>query len=120
MTNLAVTSQIPLNTDGMEYGLITRKDHRNMNLFAIGTALLLLAGWVWQAAAFPDKIPQQIIQFAPPDPAIASAPVLADAQVGRATYDSGTETLTIEADVINKSQNPINLTQRSEERRGGK
>ena len=43
VTNLAVTSQIPLNTDGMDYGLITKKDHRNMNWFALGTALLLLA-----------------------------------------------------------------------------
>ncbi len=72
VTNLAVTSQIPLNTDGMEYGLITKRDHRNMNWFAIGTALLLVVGWLYQAAAFPTKMPQQVIQFAPPQPAIAS------------------------------------------------
>jgi methane/ammonia monooxygenase subunit B len=111
VTNLAVTSQIPLNTDGMEYGLITKKDHRNMNLFLLGTILLLAVGWVWQAAAFPVKIPQQVIQFAPPEPAIASAPVLAEAAVGRATYDSGTGTMTIETDVTNRSDQPINLTQ---------
>jgi methane/ammonia monooxygenase subunit B len=111
VTNLAVTSQIPLNTDGMEYGLITKKDHRNMNLFLIGTILLLAVGWVYQSAAFPDKLPQQIIQFAPPEPAIASAPVLAEAAVGQATYDPGTETMTIEADVTNRSDTPINLTQ---------
>jgi methane/ammonia monooxygenase subunit B len=111
VTNLAVTSQIPLNTDGMQYGLITKKDHRNMNLFVLGTALLLLLGWVWQAAAFPDKMPQQIIQFAPPEPAIAAAPALAEAAVGRATYDPGTQTLTIETDVTNLSQTPVTLTQ---------
>jgi methane/ammonia monooxygenase subunit B len=111
VTNLAVTSQIPLNTDGMEYGLITKKDHRNMNLFALGTALLLLLGWVWQAAAFPDKMPQQIIQFAPPEPAIASTPVLAEAGVGTARYDPGTDTMTIQADVTNRSDTPINLSQ---------
>jgi methane/ammonia monooxygenase subunit B len=111
VTNLAVTSQIPLNTDGMDYGLITKKDHRNMNLFALGTALLLLAGWVYQAAAFPDKMPQQIFQFAPPDPAVASTPVFADAAVGTARYDPGTETLTVEADVTNTGQAPMNLTQ---------
>jgi methane/ammonia monooxygenase subunit B len=111
VTNLAVTSQIPLNTDGMEYGLITKKDHRNMNLFLIGTILLLAVGWVYQSAAFPDKLPQQIIQFAPPEPAIASAPVLAEAAVGQATYDPGTETMTIEADVTNRSDTPINLSQ---------
>ena len=57
VTNLALTSQIPLNTDGMDYGLITKKDHRNMNCFALWTALLLLAGWVYQVAAFPYKMP---------------------------------------------------------------
>jgi methane/ammonia monooxygenase subunit B len=111
VTNLAVTSQIPLNTDGMEYGLVTKKDHRNMNLFALGTALLLLAGWVYQAAAFPTKMPQQIFQFAPPDPAIASAPVFAKVRLGEATYDSATKTLTIDAQVTNTGQTPMNLTQ---------
>ena len=111
VTNLAVTSQIPLNTDGMEYGLITKKDHRNMNLFVIGTVLLLAVGWIWQSAAFPDKMPQQIIQFAPPEPAIASAPALAESAVGSATYDSASDTMTIETDITNLSQEPINLTQ---------
>jgi methane/ammonia monooxygenase subunit B len=111
VTNLAVTSQIPLNTDGMEYGLITKKDHRNMNLFVIGTVLLLAVGWIWQSAAFPDKMPQQIIQFAPPEPAIASAPALAESAVGSATYDSASDTMTIETDITNVSQEPINLTQ---------
>jgi methane/ammonia monooxygenase subunit B len=110
VTNLAVTSQIPLNTDGMEYGLITKKDHRNMNLFAIGTALLLLAGWIYQAAAFPTKMPQQIFQFAPPEPAIAAAPVFSEVGLGIARYDAGTQTLTVEADVTNTGQTPINLT----------
>ena len=111
VTNLAVTSQIPLNTDGMEYGLITKKDHRNMNLFVIGTVLLLAVGWIWQSAAFPDKMPQQIIQFAPPEPAIASAPALAESAVGSATYDSASDTMTIETDITNLSQEPVNLTQ---------
>jgi methane/ammonia monooxygenase subunit B len=111
VTNLAVTSQIPLNTDGMDYGLITKKDHRNMNLFALGTALLLLAGWVYQAAAFPTKMPQQIFQFAPPDPAIASAPVFAEVALGEAAYDSGTQTLTIQTEVTNTGDTPMNLTQ---------
>ena len=111
VTNLAVTSQIPLNTDGMEYGLITKKDHRNMNWFALGTALLLVAGWVYQAAAFPTKMPQQIFQFAPPDPAIAKAPVFAEAAVGTADYDSGTQTLTIEVPVTNTGETPMDLAQ---------
>ncbi|HWI00168.1 MAG TPA: methane monooxygenase/ammonia monooxygenase subunit B [Propionibacteriaceae bacterium] len=111
VTNLAVTSQIPLNTDGMDYGLITKKDHRNMNWFALGTALLLLAGWIYQAAAFPDKMPQQIFQFAPPDPAIASAPVFAQVALGEAEYDSASQTLTVTTQVTNTGDTPMNLTQ---------
>jgi methane/ammonia monooxygenase subunit B len=111
VTNLAVTSQIPLNTDGMDYGLITKKDHRNMNWFALGTALLLLAGWIYQSAAFPDKMPQQIFQFAPPDPAIASAPVFAEVALGSAEYDSASQTLTVRTQVTNTGDTPMNLTQ---------
>jgi hypothetical protein len=82
-----------------------------MNWFALGTALLLVAGWVYQAAAFPTKMPQQIFQFAPPDPAIAKAPVFAEAAVGTADYDSGTQTLTIEVPVTNTGQTPMDLAQ---------
>jgi methane/ammonia monooxygenase subunit B len=111
VTNLAVTSQIPLNTDGMDYGLITKKDHRNMNWFALGTALLLVAGWIYQTAAFPDKMPQQIFQFAPPDPAIASAPVFAQVALGEAEYDKASQTLTVTTQVTNTGDTPMNLTQ---------
>jgi methane/ammonia monooxygenase subunit B len=111
VTNLAVTSQIPLNTDGMQYGLITKKDHRNMNWFLLGTILLLVAGWIYQAAAFPTKMPQQIFQFAPPDPAIASAPVFATVGLGQAAYDADTQTMTIEVPVTNTGQTPMDLAQ---------
>ena len=111
VTNLAVTSQIPLNTDGMDYGLITKKDHRNMNWFAIGTALLLVAGWIYQAQAFPTKIPQQIFQFAPPEAAIAKAPVFAEVGLGSAEYDSASQTMTIQVPVTNTGQTPMDLEQ---------
>jgi methane/ammonia monooxygenase subunit B len=109
VTNLAVTSQIPLNTDGMEYGLITKRDHRNMNWFAIGTALLLVVGWLYQAAAFPTKMPQQVIQFAPPQPAIASAPQFAKASNATATYDRGSKTFTMNVDVTNSGKTAMTL-----------
>jgi methane/ammonia monooxygenase subunit B len=111
VTNLAVTSQIPLNTDGMDYGLITKKDHRNMNWFAIGTALLLLVGWIWQAAAFPTKMPQQIFQFAPPTPAVAANSDIGVAGLGEARYDSGSKTLTMDVDVTNNGTTPMQLQQ---------
>jgi methane/ammonia monooxygenase subunit B len=110
VTNLAVTSQIPLNTDGMEYGLITKKDHRNMNWFAIGTALLLVAGWIYQAGAFPTKMPQQIFQFAPPQPA-ADQPEVVRVLGKEARYDPATKTLTMAAEVSNTGQTPMDLKQ---------
>jgi methane/ammonia monooxygenase subunit B len=109
VTNLAVTSQIPLNTDGMDYGLITKKDHRNMNWFALGTALLLVVGWIYQANQFPVKMPQQVVQFAPPDPAIASAPVFAKVSEAQATYDKASKTLTMTVGVQNTGQKAIDL-----------
>jgi methane/ammonia monooxygenase subunit B len=111
VTNLAVTSQIPLNTDGMDYGLITKKDHRNMNWFAIGTALLLVVGWIWQANAFPTKMPQQIFQFAPPTPAVAANTELATAGLASARYDAGSKTLTMDVDITNNGTTPMDLRQ---------
>jgi methane/ammonia monooxygenase subunit B len=111
VTNLAVTSQIPLNTDGMEYGLITKKDHRNMNLFALGTALLLLVGWLYQANAFPTKMPQQVIQFAPPEPAIAKEAVFAEASGAGARYDPASKTMTMDVSVTNSGTAPMELKQ---------
>ena len=64
-----------------------------------------------ESAAFPDKMPQQISQFAPPEPAIASAPALAESAVGSATYDAASQTLTVQTDITNLSQEPVNLTQ---------
>jgi methane/ammonia monooxygenase subunit B len=95
----------------MDYGLITKKDHRNMNWFAIGTALLLLVGWIWQAAAFPTKMPQQIFQFAPPTPAVAANSDIGVAGVGEARYDSGSKTLTMDVDVTNNGTTPMQLQQ---------
>jgi methane/ammonia monooxygenase subunit B len=109
VTNLAVTSQIPLNTDGMDYGLITKRDHRNMNWFALGTALLLAVGWIWQAAAFPTKMPQQIFQFAPPAPAVAANSSIGTAGLGEARYDQGSKTLTMDVDITNTGTTPMDL-----------
>jgi methane/ammonia monooxygenase subunit B len=111
VTNLAVTSQIPLNTDGMDYGLITKKDHRNMNWFAIGTALLLVVGWIWQANAFPTKMPQQIFQFAPPVPAVAANNAIGVAGLASAKYDEGSQTLTMDVDITNTGTTPMELQQ---------
>jgi methane/ammonia monooxygenase subunit B len=110
VTNLAVTSQIPLNTDGGEYGLITKRDHRNVNIFLLVTILLLVVGWIYQANAFPTKIPQQIIQFAPPQSALAENAGIAETRNARATFDPATDTVSVSADVTNTGTTPLTLT----------
>src|SRR5712692_8066144 len=67
VSKLPVTLRIPLNTDGQDIGLITKQDHRVSNLLLVATIVLLVVGWIYQSAAFPIKIPQQVFRFTPPD-----------------------------------------------------
>jgi methane/ammonia monooxygenase subunit B len=107
--NLAVTSQIPLNTDGMSVGLITKADHRNMNLFLIVTVALTVGMFIYQAVAWPDKLPQQVIEFAPPTAEQPGAPP--EALGTRAVWDADSNTMTITADVTNTGESDIELAE---------
>jgi methane/ammonia monooxygenase subunit B len=91
--NLAVTSQIPLNTDGMNVGLISKADHRNMNVFLILALVVTIGGFVYQIIAWPDKIPQQVIEFAPPQPEL---PELATATGVSSEFADDTVTMVVE------------------------
>jgi len=106
--NLAVTSQIPLNTDGMRYGLISRKDHRISNVFLIITALLVGVYFVYQLVEYPDKLPQQVVEFAPPP---LELPVTAEVQGLGSFYDADTDTVSLEASVTNTGTSDIEVAQ---------
>jgi methane/ammonia monooxygenase subunit B len=106
--NLAVTSQIPLNTDGMNVGLITKADHRNMNWFLLVTGALVLGGFIYQQVQWPDKLPQQVINFAPPD--VTVEPTAIAIGTGSA-YDSGSDTMTLSAEVTNNGTSSLQLSQ---------
>jgi hypothetical protein len=54
-------------------------------------------------------MPQQVIQFAPPQPAIASAPQFAKASNATATYDRGSKTFTMNVDVTNSGKTAMTL-----------
>jgi len=110
VTNLAVTSQIPLNDDGVSVGLNSKRDHRVVNWFAIVTLALMAVAWVWQAQAFPVKMPQQVVQFTPPDPAVTFTDV-AKVKTGKATFDPVKDQLTIQAEVTNTGERPIRLAE---------
>ena len=111
VTNPAVTLAIPLNDDGIAVGLNTKKDHRVVNIIALATALFLLIGWIWQASAFPVKIPQQVVQFQPPKTALDRVPTLAEVDARSAKYDYQAKVLRLEVDAKNVSTSPIELSQ---------
>jgi len=107
VSKLPVTLRIPLNTDGQDIGLITKRDHRVSNLLLLGTVALLVVGWVYQSVSFPIKIPQQVFRFTPPD--LPAAPQLAQVITRDATFDPQTSTLVMNVDVTNTSTAPISL-----------
>ena len=111
VTNPAVTLAIPLNDDGVAVGLNTKKDHRVVNIIALATALFLLIGWIWQANAFPVKIPQQVVQFEPPKTALDTAPTLAEVDARSAKYDFQAKVLRLDVDAKNVTSSPIELSE---------
>ncbi len=109
VTNPAVTLQIPLNDDGVAVGLNSKRDHRVINMFAIGTGIFLLIGWIYQASAYPVKIPQQVVQFEPPKTAVDTAPALAEVNAELANYDRDSRQMVIEVSAKNISDTAIEL-----------
>jgi methane/ammonia monooxygenase subunit B len=109
--HLAVTSQIPLNTDGAQYGLITRRDHRNSTIMLLATIALLAVGWVYQAVKFPVKIPQQVIQFSPPDLTQPARFVTVQEGKTKAIYDDRAKTVTLQVMASNTGKQQALLTQ---------
>jgi methane/ammonia monooxygenase subunit B len=111
VTNPAVTLQIPLNDDGVAVGLNSKRDHRVVNIIALFTAIFLLVGWIYQASAYPVKIPQQVVQFEPPPVAQDTAPVLAKVDPKVAAYNPDTEELTLEIAATNLHDGPIDFAE---------
>jgi len=107
IAKLPVTLQIPLNTDGLDIGLITKRDHRASTLMLLATIALLAVGWIYQAVAFPVKIPQQVLRFAPPE--LAQPVQFAQAGAKDASFDPETSTLVMNVDVTNTGKTPMTL-----------
>src|SRR6202022_3143338 len=99
VSKLPVTLRVPLNTDGQDIGLITKRDHRVSNWLLAATAGLLIVGWVYQSVSFPIKIPQQVFRFTPPE--IAQPPQVAQVITKDASFDPLTSTLVMNVDVTN-------------------
>jgi methane/ammonia monooxygenase subunit B len=115
VTRLAVTSQLGANDDAPDIGLITADDHKWMNVLAGITIAMLVVGWVWMAAKYPVRLPQQTDRFAPPieTPSYHLAQVTPAGSPNNASYDEKTDTLTINLDVKNLADSPITPKQYS-------
>jgi methane/ammonia monooxygenase subunit B len=107
VTNLAVTSQIPLNDAGEDIGLITKADHRTSNLIAALTVVLLIAGWIYMDWNWPTRIPQQVLRFTPPR--LAEPDQFVRAGSARATYDPRSDTVVLNTEVRNTGSQPMKL-----------
>lgn len=109
VTRLAVTLQLPINDDAPDIGLITPRDHMWMDLLAGITVLMLIVGWVYMAAKYPVRLPQQTVRFAP-DPISPGDGLIAVHPKG-STFDQKTDTLVINFQVKNNSASPVSLKQ---------
>lgn len=109
VTRLPVTSQIPLNTDGGAYGLITKRDHRAMNVIMGVTLALVVGGMAWQAQAYPVKMPQQVLRFEPQ--AAVMDEDFVEAQAVDAVFEVDSDTVVLTLNVTNTGDTPISVTQ---------
>jgi methane/ammonia monooxygenase subunit B len=107
VSKLPVTLRVPLNTDGQDIGLITKRDHTVSNWLLVATIVLLGVGWIYQSMAFPIKIPQQVIRFTPPD--LPQAQQFATGIVKDSTFDPQTSTLVMNVDVTNTGRSAATL-----------
>jgi methane/ammonia monooxygenase subunit B len=107
VSKLPVTLRIPLNTDGQDIGLITKRDHTVSNWLLIATIALLAVGWIYQSVSFPIKIPQQVWRFTPPE--LPAQPEFAKALPKDASFDPQTSTLVMNVDVTNTGTSPMTL-----------
>lgn len=109
VTRLPVTSQIPLNTDGEAYGLITKKDHRAMNAVMGLTLALVVGGMVWQAQAYPVKMPQQVLRFAPQ--AAEMDANFVDVEAVDSVFQVDSDTVVITVNATNLGKTPASVSQ---------
>ena len=109
VTRLAVTLQLPVNDDAPDIGLITPRDHMWMDLLAGVTVLMMIVGWVYMAAKYPVRLPQQTVRFAPET--IPSGAGLVAVRPKGSTFDEKTDTLLIDFQVKNNSPSPISLNE---------
>jgi methane/ammonia monooxygenase subunit B len=107
VTRLAITSQLAVNDDAPDIGLITPRDHFWMDILAGLTIVMLVVGWVRMAGKYPVRLPQQTDRFAPAS--LTPTDHMASVRTAGAIFDDRTDTLTINAEIKNTGSSPITL-----------
>ncbi len=105
--NLAVTLQVPLNDEGMDVGLITKRDHRVSDILAGATVVVLIAGWLIMSANWPTRIPQQVVRL--DVPVYPTPAAFSEATASTSTFDPASNTLVVQAKVTNTGSEPANI-----------
>lgn len=109
VTRLAITNLIPSADWGSDFGLITRRDVRNVGIIAALAVLLIAGGWAYSKINYPHTIPLQVIRYqAPAEP---SPPTLVQVKPLGGRYERASQRLTLTTQVTNISDSPVHLRQ---------
>lgn len=109
VTRLPVSLAVPLNSDGADAGLISKRDHQVCNIVMATVLAILIAGFIWQGQKYPDKIPLQVLRYKPE--ALAMDATFANAVGTNATYTSSNKTLEMTVDITNTGTSDAKITQ---------
>lgn len=108
VTRLAINLKIGMHDTGDDFGLIQPKDYKVMDLLAVITIVLLVAGYWYGAVTYPGGIPQQVIRFEPPkaheDPSFVQSKTTEQAK-----YDVAEQTLVIPVEVTNTGASAMSV-----------
>jgi methane/ammonia monooxygenase subunit B len=108
INRLRVANELPLNQDGgPAVGVITKGDHRQCELIAGLTLVLVVGGFIWASAHYSGNIPLQVDWVTPP--AAPAQAQLASANASNAIYDPSSDTLKIITSVTNTSKSPVTV-----------
>lgn len=107
VTRLAVTNVIPSADWGSDFGLITRRDVRNVGIIALLALALLIGGWIYMQANYPNIIPLQVHRIQAQPLSLPALPVTI--RTTEAVYDQVSKQLTVTAQATNSGQQPVTI-----------
>jgi methane/ammonia monooxygenase subunit B len=109
VTRLPVSLSVPLNSDGADAGLISKKDHQVCNALMAAVLVILLAGFIWQGQKYPDKLPLQVLRYKP-EPVVVD-PTFATVVPDVSVYDADAQALSMTVDITNIGTSDARITQ---------